>query len=128
MGESGLAAMLEPDLDGRLDEDFMDEIDNFAVDWCDDPNFFNTHQRPAPSLLVHGGCTPLLAWQFVNEEPGNDLDALPKDAFASLQMMSGIDQRSSSGNMNRACTHCRNSKVPDLNKQGVTAVLGRSNV
>merc|ERR1712166_1151804 len=90
--ESGLAAMLEPDLDGRLDEDFMDEIDDFAVDWCDDPNFFNTHQRPcpAPSLLVHGGCTPPLAWLFVNEEPGNDLDALD----ASLQMMSRTAQRS----------------------------------
>ena len=122
--------MLEPHLDDLLGEGFMDEIDNFAVDWCDDPNFFNTHQRPCPppSLFVHG-CTPPLAasaaWLFVNEEPGNDSDALAKEA--SLQMMSRTDQRSSSGNVIRACTHCRTSKVcaSCLNKQGVTALVGR---
>ena len=90
--------------------DFLAEMDNVAVDWCDDPDFFDTLQSPCPPSP--GLATPVpraesTAWQFVNEEPANEIQSLHTKR-KNMKSENALSQKCVRG---KACTHCHTKKV-----------------
>ena len=103
-------------------EDFLAGMDDFADD-CLEDFLADMDEDPTtqPSTVVPRAESA--TWQFVNEEPGSDLHALPRKP--PLYTIKQTAHRPPSENLNRtkACTHCRASKVVlNVNEQGVTAV------
>jgi len=101
-------------------EDFLAGMDDFADD-CLEDFLADMDEDPTtqPSTVVPRAESA--TWQFVNEEPGSDLHALPRKP--PLYTIKQTAHRPPSENLNRtkACTHCRASKVKCLRNPGMNA-------
>ena len=97
-----------------LQHDFVTELDTCAVDWCDDPNFFNMLQSRSPSPR-HASPEPhaeSATWEFVNYRP-EEVSRHAKPALHKMVQKKRLPEKLNQKPCSRggACTRCHIAKV-----------------